>query len=121
MASKQSTVKPFFLSTGSLEPPSKTPRVELDIDQNESEDELSSESENEIEEESNYESYYDDGSVCRKECCLVTRNESYHLVNISSSTKKHSKQNRSIQRSWFNDYKWVLYCTTRNSIYCFHC
>ena len=52
MALKQSTLKPFFLSTGSLEPPSKTPRVKLDLDQNESEDELSSESENEIEEES---------------------------------------------------------------------
>ena len=92
MALKQSTLKPFFLSTGSLEPPSKTPRVKLDLDQNESEDELSSESENEIEEESNYESYYDEGSVCRKECCLVTRNEPYHLVNISNTTKKHGKQ-----------------------------
>ena len=108
MALKQSTLKPFFLSTGSLEPPSKTPRVKLDLDQNESEDELSSESENEIEEEEseneiveeiNYESYYDEGSVCTKECCLVTRNEPYHFVNISSSTKKHGKQNYSIQRS----------------------
>ena len=71
--------------------------------------------ENEIEEESNYESYYDEGSGCRKECCLVTRNEPYHLVNISSSTKKHGKQKRSIQRSW------LMYCTTRNSLYCFHC
>ena len=124
MASKQSTLKPFFLSSGSLKPPSKTPRVELDLDQNMSEDELSNESENEIEEESeneieeesNYESYYNEGIVCRKECCVVTGNEPYHLVNVSSSTKKHGKQNRSIQRSWFNDYKWLTYCTTRNSL-----
>ena len=88
-----------------MEPPPKTPRVELDLEQNKYENELSSESENEIEEESNYESYYNEGSVCKKECCLVTRNEPYHLVNISSSTKKHGKQNRSIQRSLFNDYK----------------
>ena len=52
MASKHSTLKPFFLPTRSLEPPSETPRLELELDQNESEDELSSESENEIEQES---------------------------------------------------------------------
>ena len=43
-----------------------------------------------------------------------------HII-ISSSTKKHSKQNHSIQRSWFSDHKWLTYCTTRNSLYCFHC
>ena len=41
MASKQSTLKSFFHPTGSLEPPSKTSRVELDLDLNEFEDELS--------------------------------------------------------------------------------
>ena len=49
---KQSTLKSFFLSTESesKEPPSKTPRVELNLDQNhESEDELSSETESENE------------------------------------------------------------------------
>ena len=129
MASKQSTLKSFFHPTGSLEPPSKTSRVEVDL---EFEDELSSDSDSKIDEpliplitqtvkKKANESYYED-SVCRKECCLASRNEPYHLVNISSSTKKHGKQNHyGVQKSWFSDYKWLTYCTTKNSLYCFHC
>ena len=86
--------KPWFSPTGSLEPPSKVPRVELDQEdtegelltsESESENEIENkESENEVEkEESVGVLYYDEGVTCRKECCLVTRNEPYHLVNIN--------------------------------------
>ena len=40
------------------------------------------------------------------------------MLNTSSTTRKVGKQNRSVQRTWFRDYKWLSYCTTRNSLYC---
>ncbi len=133
---KQATLKSFFLSTGP--PPLKAPRVELELDDQQNEDNISSESETELETENDIEQHEEsdlenhdeeesgtlnEGNLadCKKECCLVSRNDPYYLVNICSSTRKYGKQNRSIQRSWFKDYKWLTYCTTINSLYCFYC
>ena len=151
MASKQSTLSNFLIlpsQTESLEPLTKRPRVDVQnevehhelscVPENkdqESDNEIQEDSVNELqeqsedesdreeanEEESGSEMYHD--SYCKRNCCLVTNSEPFHLVDtITNDTrKKYGKQNRSVQKKWFSDYKWLTYCTTRNSLFCLYC
>ena len=58
---------------------------------------------------------------CGNECCASVRNEPYHPKNVIKSKTRQGKQNCSVQNSWFNDYKWLSYCGTNNSVFCFYC
>ena len=58
---------------------------------------------------------------CGNDCCVSVRDEPYHPKNVSKSKTQYGKQNRSLQNSWFNDYKWLSYCCTYNSVFSFYC
>ena len=60
-------------------------------------------------------------STCSSECCKSELSEPYHPSNILLSKKRQGKQNRSFQRGWFMEHKWLTYCETHHKVFCFSC
>ena len=62
-------------------------------------------------------------NMCEGECCRPDRIEPYQpkQVDLSISIKHQGQQKRSFQTTWFNKYKWLTYCRSKNVSFCFIC
>ena len=63
------------------------------------------------------------GNMCEVECCRPDRIQPYQpkQVDLSISIKHQGQQKRSFQTTWFNKYKWLTYCRSKNVSFCFIC
>ena len=63
----------------------------------------------------------DEISTCSSECCNSELSEPYHPASIALNKRRQGKQNRSFQRGWFVEHKWLTYCETCHKAFCFSC
>ena len=59
---------------------------------------------------------------CSSECCDADLSQPYHpKINYLNSKRKQGKQNRVFQSVWYDEYKWLTFCVTRNKAFCYYC
>ena len=59
---------------------------------------------------------------CSSECCDADLSQPYHpKINYLNSKRKQGKQNRVFQSAWYDEYRWLTFCVTRNKAFCYYC
>ena len=59
---------------------------------------------------------------CEGECWNIQLDKPYQVYTSSTQNgKRQGKQWRTFQKSLFEDYIWLTYCSTHNVTYCFYC
>ena len=63
-----------------------------------------------------------DSGGCEAECCSAHQDKPCQPKScFAKSRKKQGNQQRTFQKTWFMEFKWLTYCTTRNVTFCFYC
>lgn len=132
MAAKQTSIKAFFQpSTAPKRPRTSSEDLNWIDDQSDSSNsdqdiqerqDSDSATDPETDSESSSIAVQNNSCSCSSECCKDGLSEPYHPANsILRSKRRQGKQNRSFQRQWFGEYKWLTYCETRHKAFCFPC
>ena len=61
-------------------------------------------------------------SKCTSACCSDDISCPVHpTLGSKVAKRKQGKQSRSLCSSWFSEYPWLTYCTTKRKVFCFYC
>lgn len=62
-------------------------------------------------------------SLCSKQATSARNNKAYQPLEFDylSTVKKDSHHSRSFQKKWFEDFKWLSFCTNRKAAFCNIC
>ena len=121
---KQRSITSFFPGSAAKRPRLTSSEGDSDIGGADllSEDDLSGDNDAEISLDSEVPSdNCSTSTTCSSDCCADPGDEAYRPSSSSSITKRQGKQSRSFQTALFDQHQWLIYCVTRNKVFCRFC
>lgn len=124
-AHRQVSIKDFCQPLPLRSPVSKRSKLDINTSElsfGESEEEPLPESGSDSEQEESVSPDSGHTGQCSSECCADELSEPYHpRIDFALTKRKQGKQSRSFCSSWFKNYKWLSFCTSRQKAFCFYC